>query len=300
MGARMDSSEIANRLARFAQMHIINPREDGIHAVLDEMVAVGELTRGKPQNGIQLLAPSFSGKSTILKSFAFKFNEIAPSGTTPVFYMELASTTTPNQMLDQMLVMLGDPVGRAKSEAQRFKRACDISREHGIKMFIFDEVQHLISSDTARVAWRVTEAMKRLLNEGIAPIVFGGDLAATALFQSNPQLRNRMLTPAQLPPLDYTNVSDVGYAAVFFNRLDEQMVATGLVCEPAYLGAGNLPSALCAASKGAVGTACNIVREALRLALRRGVERIAASDISEAIDSWAIPQGFVASNPLAA
>ena len=293
----MDSSKIATKLAQFEMIHISNPRESAIHGALDQMRRIGRLTIGQPQKGVQFLAPSFSGKSTILKTYAQSANSAAPSGTLPVFYMELASATTPNQMLDQLLTTLGD-TARVASEPQRFKRACDISRDRHIELFLFDEVQHLISSDTARVAWRVTEALKRLLNEGLAPIVFGGDLSATSLFRSNPQLRNRMLTPVELPPLDYTNTADTGYMSLFLDRLDKQMVQDGLVGAKANLGAGTIPSALCAASEGAIGTALNIVREALRIALKRDAKKISAQDISDAIDAWAIPQGFAPSNPL--
>jgi Bacterial TniB protein len=211
--------------------------------------------------------------------------------------MELASATTPNQMLDQLLTTLGD-TARVPSEAQRFKRACDISLDRGIELFLFDEVQHLISHDTARVAWRVTEAMKRLLNEGVAPIAFGGDLSATSLFRSNPQLRNRLLPPVELPPLDYSSTADTSYASIFFDHLDQRMVDERLVFTKANLGSGQIPSALCAASGGVIGTACNIVREALRIALKRNARKISAQDISDAIDTWAIPQGFAPSNPL--
>ena len=292
----MDSFKISETIALFEMIHIPNPREDGIHAVLDDMRTVGRLTAGRPQKGVQLLAASFSGKSTILKTYAEKANAEAGGGL-PVFYMELASATTPNQMLDQLLAKLGD-TARVSSEPQRFKRACDISRDRGIELFLFDEVQHLISSDTARVAWRVTEAMKRLLNEGVAPIAFAGDLSATTLFRSNPQLRNRMLTPVELPPLDYASTSDMSYASVFFDRLDQKMVDDKLVSAKANLGAGRVPAVLSAASAGTLGTACNIVREALRIALHRGAKKISVQDISDAIDRWAIPQGFVSSNPL--
>jgi len=294
----MDSVKISQTIAQFEMIHISNPREDGIHAVLDDMRTVGRLTAGRPQKGVQLLAASFSGKSTILKTYADKANAEADGGLR-VFYMELASAKTPNQMLDQLLAKLGD-TARVSSEPQRFKRACDISRDRGIELFLFDEVQHLISSDTARVAWRVTEAMKRLLNEGVAPIAFAGDLSAASLFRSNPQLRNRMLTPVELPPLDYSNTADMSYASVFFDRLDQKMVDDKLVRAKANLGAGRIPAALCAASAGALGTACNIVREALRIALRRGARQISIQDVSDAIDRWAIPQGFVSSNPLCA
>ena len=293
----MDSSKIAARIAQFELIHISNPREDTIHGVLDEMRMVGRHTVGRPQKGIQFLAPSFSGKSTILKSYADKANAEAAAGAVPVFYMELASATTPNQMLDQLLTTLGD-TARVSSEAQRLKRACDISRDRCIELFLFDEVQHLISNDTARVAWRVTEAMKRLLNEGVAPIAFGGDLSATSLFRSNPQLRNRLLTPVELPPLDYSNTADTSYASIFFDRLDQKMVDDGLMSAKASLGSGQIPSALCAASSGVLGTRCNIVREALRIALKRNARKISAQDISDAIDNWAIPQGFAPSNPL--
>lgn len=293
----MNSISIATKIAQFDLIHISNPREDNIHHVLDEMRAIGRMTVGRPQKGLQLLAPSYSGKSTILRSYAEEANAKVNDGTLPVLYMELASATTPNQMFDQLLSILGDRV-RAKNEAERFQRACSICEDKQVELFLFDEVQHLISTDTARVAWRVTEAMKRLLNEGVAPIAFCGDLSATSLFRSNPQLRNRLLTPLKLPPLDYTNVVDMRYASVFFDRLDRAMVANGLIQDHAHLGAGQLPAALCAASEGALGTACNIIREALRIALKRNASKIDAEDISLAIDQWAIPMRFASSNPL--
>ena len=85
---------------------------------------------------------------------------------------------------------------------------------------------------------------------------------------------------------------------IFFDHLDQRMVDERLVFTKANLGSGQIPSALCAASGGVIGTACNIVREALRIALKRNARKISAQDISDAIDTWAIPQGFAPSNPL--
>ncbi len=293
----MKSISIATKIAQFDLIHISNPREDKIHDVLDEMRAIGRLTAGRPQKGMRFLAPSYSGKSTILRSYAEAANANVNNGTLPVLYMELASATTPNQMFDQLLSKLGDRV-RTKNEAERFQRACNICRDQQVELFLFDEVQHLIARETTTVAWRVTEAMKRLLNEGVAPIAFCGDLSATSLFEANAQLRNRLMVPVELPPLEYTNLFDMRYASVFFDRLDKKMVAIGLVQDHAHLGAGQLPAALCAASQGALGTACNIIREALRIALKRSARKIDAEDISLAIDQWAIPMGFASSNPL--
>lgn len=265
------------------------------------MRAVGMATAGQPQKAVQFLCKSFTGKSTILKSLVSRTNAEAERGTMPIFYLELASSTTPNQLWEQMLVALGDGLGgKGRNEAQRFSRVCALLAQSGVTLIIFDEIQHLISHETERVAWRVTEAIKRLLNAGIAPIVLSGDLSADALFKRNPQLRNRMRVPLQLPPLDYANPDDTGYASVFLDRLDQHMVDTGIMHARSNLGAGQIPSALCMASEGALGTACNIVREALQIALSRNARKISAEDIAEAIDCWAIPQGFCKSNPLTA
>lgn len=293
----MESSAVEAKIAQFELMHIPNPREDAIHGVLDDMRAVGRFTAGHPQKGLQMLAPSFSGKSTVLKAYARKANAGATPGIVPVFYMELATATTPNQMYDQMRNQLGDPLSRVKDEAQRFQRTCGILRERGVELIVIDEIAHILKYNTMNVAWRVSEAFKRLLNEGVAPVVFAGDEGATALF-SNPQLRNRMLCPARLPKLDHANQDDLFYAAAFFRRLDEAMVRQGVVKTKANLDGSLIPAALCMASEGALGTACNIIREALRITLRRGGAGITAQDISDAIDAWAIPMGFAPSNPL--
>ena len=212
--------------------------------------------------------------------------------------MELETASTPNQMYDQLLTELGDPIGKASSEAQRFSRACRLFHERGVELILLDEIQHIMQHNTARFAWKVTEAFKRLLNAGVAPIVLAGDETATVLFKSNPQLRNRMLIPAQMPRLCHKNPDDVDYLCAFLTRLDQEMVEQRIVDEESNLGAGLLPPALCLASQGAVGTACNIVREALKFALERGRGRITAEDLARAIDEWAIPMGFATSNPL--
>ncbi|MCW1432409.1 TniB family NTP-binding protein [Novosphingobium sp. JCM 18896] len=294
----MESSVVESKVAQFELLHVPNPREAAIHGVLDNMRNIGRLTAGQPQRGLQLLAPSYSGKSTVLKMYADKANAAVGAGKVPVFYMELATATTPNQMYDQMRFELGDPLARVKDEGQRFRRMCGILQERGVELIIIDETAHILKYNTQNVAWRVSEAFKRMLNEGVAPIVFAGDESAAALF-SNAQLRNRMLCPATLPKLDPANPIDLGYAAVFFGQLDKIMVANGVVEKKANLDKGVLPAALCAASGGVLGTACNIIREALRIALSQSAAKIGAEHISEAIARWAIPMGFVKTNPLA-
>lgn len=111
---------------------------------------------------------------------------------------------------------------------------------------------------------------------------------------------DRSIQRIELRPLNPEDPNDLTYAALFFGRLDDVMVERGITRAKSNLQAGLLPSMLCKASSGVLGTARNIIREALRIALKRDGYRITAQDIEDAIVTWAMPLQFLTKPLLAA
>ncbi|MNV88143.1 hypothetical protein D3C71_1823220 [compost metagenome] len=83
----------------------------------------------------------------------------------------------------------------------------------------------------------------------------------------------------------------------YWERLDAEIVRLGLMrtstglFDPPFLGA------LHTVADGVIGRVSRLTEAALEIAIRRGHQRIELQDFSLATERWAMPQGFVKTNP---
>lgn len=164
------------------------------------------------------------------------------------------------------------------------------------ELLIVDEVQHLNYRNGLKND--VTDTLKGLLDAGVIPIVFLGTEDAAPMFSRNLQLNGRLLSPCDLNPLNARSAIDRDLFARFVRKLEEVVVAQGVLPELSMLEAEGALPALFEVSGGVVGRVSRIFHVALEAAIRRGSHRLEVSDLSVAFDEWAVTQSFVAQNPL--
>jgi hypothetical protein len=293
------NQRVADMLARFRQIYVPFPRQTELHARCDYLIRLGQATRGAPQLGMRVLAPSGSGKTTAALALKRLIEaKHAPSETfVPVVYIPLEHTATSKKLITAILDFFGDSYSAHGNELTLKKRAISCFQRFGTILLIIDEVQHLAAGNSARLD--VTDSLKRFLDDGIVPILFLGTEDATHLFTRNLQLNGRLLPPVDLQPLSSHYPADVALLTAFVHSLDRAIVDRGILPDLSDLKEPWLLGCLHEVSDGVIGRIVRLISIALEIALRRSAEQIEILDLSLATERWAVPQGFARRNPFA-
>lgn len=287
---------VVELLDRFRQIFIAYPLHAAFHSRCDFMMKLGRSARGGPQKGLRVLAPSGSGKTRAAEEFIRMVVERrGGSGDHfPVVLVPLDRATTSRKLFSSILTRFGDEFTRTATEAVLKERAYTYLRRLGTELLIIDEVQHLTSAGSGG---DVTDSLKRLLDDGVVPVVFLGTLEAMGLFTSNLQLAGRLLPPCDYRVLSKDVAADRNLLTRFANELDEAIVREGLMQRPAGLSHPWISGCLHEVSDGVIGRISRLMCVALEIACRRNAECIEVFDLALAVDRWALEQGFTKLNP---
>lgn len=287
--------EVACSVAAFNDIYLDYPRHTLLHSRCDFLQKLGRATRGQPQKGLRVLAPSGSGKSRAAQRYVEIASRHAPSDTKPVIYVQLEKFPTPRWLMTRILDVFGDRFGSRGTEAILRQRALACFERFGSELLILDEVQHLNYRSTA--ANDITDYLKVLLDSGAIPIVFMGTEEATGMFQRNVQLSSRLLPPCDFEPLNPRSPDDHLLLLGFVSALTRAIHEDGLMAERSDFCDPKTLSCLQAVSQGIVGRLSRLMMVALEGAVRRGARRVEVYDLALATERWAIPQGIILANP---
>ena len=293
----MSADQIPAKIARFQAIFIPYPPHTEFHERCDYMVQLGRATRGQPQKGMRALAPSGSGKTTAARAFMRRFDATTPrtSDRVPIVFVALERAATSKRLMTSILDYFGDPFSSRGTEQALKQRAKACFERFQTDLLIIDEVQHLNyrTSEKSDVA----DSLKRLLDDGIVPIVFLGTEDAHDLFTRNVQLGGRLTSPSDFKPLDLRIASDRALMAGYATLLDRALVERGILPEASNLEDPWVLSCLHAVTDGVIGRTSRLVEAALEIALRIAATRIEKYDLTLAVDRWAIPNGLTKTNP---
>jgi hypothetical protein len=289
------NAAVAQALATLETIYIQWPPQVEFHSRCDFLQKLGRATRGRPQKGMRVLAPTGSGKTTAAEQFVRLAHPPGSPGPCPIAHIALETEATSKRLISSFLQWFGDSDANKGTEATLKLRLYAYIERFGTELLIIDEVQHLnFRSGTKR---DVTDTLKRFLDDGIVPIVFLGTEEAEGLFSRNLQLNGRLLAPCDLHPLNRANPNDRRNLHQFLTELDVAMVQKGIVKQLSGLQHPWIRGCLNEVSAGLLGRICELLFEALQIALRRGSPCIEVFDLALATDRWAIAQSFVKSNP---
>lgn len=296
----VNNTEVAKKIALFRSIVIQYPRQLELHDRLDYLQALGRHSRGEPQMGLRVLAPTGSGKSTAARTYKRLVERgIPPSDEhVPVLLLPLNSATTSRRLMVQILQALGDPVAEKGTEQALQARAVSYMRRLGVELLIIDEVQHLTYRSNAKID--VTDALKSFLDAGVAPIAFLGTETALPLFEANLQLNGRLIAPFDMPKLDVAKAEERSLFASFVAALCQEMEAKQLFAAPITLVRPDVLGGLMEVTDGVIGRVSRLFEVAVEIALRRGSVSFDLEDVSTAVEQWAVRQGFALRNPFRA
>ncbi|HWT52577.1 MAG TPA: TniB family NTP-binding protein [Caulobacter sp.] len=286
-------------MREFDTIYIEYPPHIALQGVCDFLVRSSSIADGRPQHGVRVLSPSGSGKTTT----ALKIKALIEAGLAedndvrPVVYVVLDRQATSRKLFAAILSALGDGFHGKGTEDLLRERAYKLLRHFKTQLLIIDEVQHLSSRGAGG---DVTDSLKRLLDDGVVPVVFMGTEAAQPMFNGNLQLSARLLPPADIKKLSAAVAEDRSLLAGFVFELDRAIVGRGLMSEPGGWHDEWVIGCLHEVCDGVVGRIVRLVRIALEIALRRGASRVEPYDLMLATERWAVPQQFVEGNPFRA
>lgn len=224
--------------------------------------------RGDYCEGLMILGPSRVGKSAMLRHFVTGFPQtmMGRQVIRPVVYVKLREADKPWSLTSALLREVGDPRPDHGSPADRSARLRFLLEQQGVRLVIFDEFQHLIDSDTDKIAYRSAETFKTLLEDNVCPYVVCGVSHAERVLNADTQLQNRVHLKVKMYPADWRLERDRTDFRVFLNALEDAVQL------PTHSGLGELETAhrIHHFSRGLYGNASNLVREALLIRYRNG------------------------------
>lgn len=293
----MSAYDIAAKIACFQQIYIPYPPHTDFQKRAHYLVELGRATRGLPQKGMRVLGPSGSGKSTAGHELVRQIHSKTPRTPdhVPVVLVPMERAATPKRLMVSILNYFGDPYALHGTEHALKMRVKACFERFRTDLLIIDEIQHLNYRNSERSD--VTDSLKRLLDDGVVPIIFLGTEEARDLFTRNVQLGGRLTAPCDFNPLDLRNKEDRTLLAGYALLLDQALVQRGILEEASGLEDPWVLRRLHGVTGGVIGRVSRLIGAALEIALPRGASRIERYDLALAVDRWAIPNGITRSNP---
>lgn len=301
MSASLTPSErallVGKAQAKFSAIRVDFPPQTSAMAVLDE-VRIAALYRSPEAacGGAMIVAPHGAGKSEAVKGLNRILRRNATEGQIPLLHVEIDTAGTTDSVPTSILQALGAPRPEAGSEKTRWPRAIAEIKRRGVELIVFDEFDRAARRPTmsAPIANIIRQ---KIMDAGVAPVAFVGSERANNVLAQVPQLRERINDSVDLSPMRWTSKCDQELFLSFVRDLDQAMVNAGLVDCEAGLCEETVAYPLWQASEGSLRRICNIIQHAMSTALREDRRFIGRQDLMDAVDGYAISNGFGSRNP---
>lgn len=217
---------------------------------------------------LMVIGPSRVGKSAVLKQYA-KHYPVTRNGRQllrPVCIVHAPPSNADSALLTATLHTLGDPNPGSGTATLRELRVMNHLRRQKVELLCFDEVNHLIDSDSDKVGYRAGNLIKALLNHGVCPVVLTGVTHAKRVMDTNAELRGRGRRPVIMRPYDWRDDRQRLEFMVFLDRLEKAM---GLPA-PSELGKSDRAHRIHHFSRGLPGYVVDLLFNALEIREERG------------------------------
>mgnify|MGYP000164338479 CR=1 FL=1 len=186
----MNNMEMINqKQADISRLVIFHPDFDRAISQLKEAYLYNEQT-GMTRNHL-LLGDSGTGKSTIKSTLvkAFKPKILDDRITIPVLTIDVPSKPTIKNIAETILIKLGDPRFEKGAEAAKTSRIPHLAEKLGVRMIIFDEMQHFIDQGNKKTPTEVSDWLKTIIENTKVSTVLMGLKRTELLLEVNEQLR---------------------------------------------------------------------------------------------------------------
>jgi hypothetical protein len=285
--------------AKFDAIRVDYPPQTSAMALLDEVRIAGlHRAPGSVCGGAMMVAPHGAGKTEAVRGLIRILEKDVAEDEVPVLHVFIDTAGTTDSVPTSILQAVGAPRPEAGSEKTRWPRAISEITRRRVQLIVFDEFNRAARRPSMSMPI-ATIIRQKIMDSGLAPVVFVGSETAASVLSQVPELRERLDDSADLRPMNWHSDGDRGLFIDFVTDLDRAMVAAGIVGCEAGLGDKAIAQALWQASDGRLRRIMKIVRQAMSSALRDGRDHIDHDDLAAAVDDYAIANGFCAHNPFA-
>lgn len=197
---------------------------------------ISKIHQNKNYSGL-LTGVSGVGKSYLAKTYTQQFpqSELDEKNIIPVLYVKLGATSTPTDLLHQILMALGCTVMNSKERPYTaLERLLHLLNEQSVELIIIDEVQECLPDTDGIRAQQMAKQFAGLVDKASIPVILMGTPLAKRIIElaykggdKEEQLSRRFLAPHQLSPcpsqcqawINMVNFYQLKYG---FNRLTAQ------------------------------------------------------------------------------
>ncbi len=299
-------AKATQRVVEADRILVEHPRVREANETFDRMRAYAAQRSGRGTTGFLLVAPPQTGKSTIIHAYSSKLNteEALAEGRIPAMVVTLQANQTRKGLAQDILKGFekhGLETGwKSGTEATLLDRAQTYIRAKRTEIVFLDEFHHLVHSDNKSVAAGVAETIKWLLIEAVVPVVMSGIEDAWKPVRANTQLAMRCEKPLEMKRLDVRDAGDrklfAGFLTRYLVEFETRKIASNAT---RLLQLPGIPDMIQEVSGGVLGRACNLIKEALFLAMIDGRDEIEAGDLAVATERKFVSMGIVDRNPFA-
>lgn len=196
----MDKSLIHKTIAEIKQSVIIHPQFQQAYELIVNAYEMN-CSVGVPQHLI-CVGESGTGKSTLKEQIAKSFPavELEDQLIVPVLVIDTPPLPTVKNLAETVLVKLGDPLFHKGSAIDKTHRIHNFFSRLGVKLVIFDELQHFIDQGKVTSPLQVSDWLKALIDNTKISTVLMGLNRSEQLLQVNEQLRRRYSQKIDLKP----------------------------------------------------------------------------------------------------
>lgn len=287
--------QVARAVADFSATFVNTPYHVKLESALDGIRLLGLQTIGRPQRAVRCLAPAATGKTTVAMRYASRINASVPKteDRIPILYVTIQNSSTPRRLMISMLEALNAPAAERGTQHLLKRRLMELLKYHRVEIIIMDEIHHLAQRRNVN---EVINTLKAFLNDCVCPLAFLGTDDAARIFTTNAELMQRIHTVADIAPLP-KNPTGLKAMAKFLSELDAELLRLGIFARGSAFTSEFIVSGLMRVAGGVMGAAARILQKALEISIRRNASLIEMYDVIEAIDTWAIPNGYCKTNP---
>jgi hypothetical protein len=235
-----------------------------ILARMEELLTYPRVTR---MPNMLLVAPSFNGKTSILRRFmSLHPPDLDPEGEVticPVVMVEAPPKPDISDFYTRILDVLMTPYKPTASVSEKYSQIKRLFRQMDVHMLIVDEIHHLIAGSLNRQQ-EFRNALKSLGNETGVCMVAAGIEDAYNAFNTDPQMSSRF-TPEDLPLWKANNE---------FGSLLATLELRTPLKQPSNLKDPSMMLAIHTRSEGTLGDMVDLVKELAVDAIRSKKEQI--------------------------
>lgn len=240
-----------------------------IIARMEDLLAYPRITR---MPNMLLVAPSFNGKTSILRRFVSQhLPDLDPESEVticPVVMVEAPPKPDIADFYTRILDALMTPYKPTASVSEKYSQIKRLFRQMDVRMLIVDEIHHLIAGSLNRQQ-EFRNALKSLGNETQICMVAAGIEDAYNAFNTDPQMSSRF-TPEELPVWRPNNEFGSLLATL---ELRMPLRLPSNLKDPATM------LAIHTRGEGTLGDMCDLVKELAVDAIRSKAERITVAQI---------------------